>query len=302
MTLFGPRLSLGVPVYNGEEYLSAALDSLLAQSYSNFELIISDNASTDRTQAICEAYAERDVRIRYYRQPSNAGAARNFNRTFELASGKYFKWAAHDDLCGRTFLEKCVIALESDPQAVLCMPQTTFIDRQGRPLEEHRYPVDLHTEDRGKRFAAFVGAAHVVVEIFGLIRADVLRRTPLIGPYVGSDVVLLAELGLYGRFLEIREQLFFHREHPGRSTYTHRDLPSRAVWFDSKNAAKRTFPLWRRFGEHLASLQRVPLPLVEKVRLAFAVLRRVNWQRRQLVEELLTRNYPRHSGGSNTQN
>ena len=98
-----PRVSLGFPVYNGERYLAAALDSLLGQTFRDLEVVICDNASTDRTAELCAAYAARDARVRYHRNPTNLGAAPNFNRTFELSRGEYFKWAAHDDVCAPTF-------------------------------------------------------------------------------------------------------------------------------------------------------------------------------------------------------
>src|ERR1700690_2651657 len=108
MTNHKPRVSIGLPVYNGEKYLAAAIDSLLAQTYADFELIISDNASTDRTAKICQEYAELDRRIRYYRQPKNCGIAGNFTRTLELARGEFFQWHAHDDICGPTLLARSV--------------------------------------------------------------------------------------------------------------------------------------------------------------------------------------------------
>src|ERR1700737_2789384 len=92
-----PRVSIGLPVYNGERYLRFAIDSLLEQDYINFELIISDNASTDATQAICQEFADKDPRVRYYRNQTNLGASGNYDRVFELARGDLFKWAAHDD-------------------------------------------------------------------------------------------------------------------------------------------------------------------------------------------------------------
>ena len=106
-----PLVSIGMPVFNGEDYVEAALDSILTQTFTNFELIISDNASTDRTEEICNDFADSDDRIRYYRQEKNLGAAANFNRVFELSSGKYFKWAAHDALQS---LDDAELALSND--------------------------------------------------------------------------------------------------------------------------------------------------------------------------------------------
>ena len=127
-----PLVSIGMPVYNGDRYLRQALDSLLAQDYENFELIISDNASTDRTPLICQEYAARSPNIHYYKNPHNLGSAKNFNRTFQLSSGKYFMWAAHDDLWEKTYISKCVAQLDQNPAAVLCCSEITFLNEEGR--------------------------------------------------------------------------------------------------------------------------------------------------------------------------
>ena len=120
MTQPTPRVSIGLPVYNGERFLARAIDSLLAQDFVDFELVISDNASTDGTGEISRDYAARDPRIRYHRNERNIGAVGNFNRTLDLASGEYFKWAAHDDWCAPQFLGRCVEVLDDDPSTVLC--------------------------------------------------------------------------------------------------------------------------------------------------------------------------------------
>src|SRR5687768_11197719 len=144
-----PRLSIGLPVYNGERYLQGAIESLLSQTFDDFELIICDNASTDRTQSICTAFAARDPRVRYFRNDRNVGAAGNFNLAFRRSRGRYFKWAAHDDLHEPDYLARCVAALDADPSAVLCQTATRVIDPVGsevptlpggRPREMHGKP------------------------------------------------------------------------------------------------------------------------------------------------------------------
>src|SRR5215510_10355296 len=117
-------LSVGLAVYNGEEFLDEAIRSILAQTLTNFELIISDNASTDRTSEICQKYVRIDPRIRYHRNEANIGGANNENQTFRMARGKYFRWAAHDDVLAPTLLARCVEVLEERPDAVLCYPAT----------------------------------------------------------------------------------------------------------------------------------------------------------------------------------
>ncbi len=129
-----PRVSIGMPVFNGEKFLAEAIESILAQSFRDFELIISDNASSDRTEEMCRAFAARDERIRYFRQPVNQGAAWNHNFVFNQSSAGYFKWQCHDDLCDPTFIEKCVAVLDREPLAALCYSQFLRIDELGRPL------------------------------------------------------------------------------------------------------------------------------------------------------------------------
>lgn len=108
-----PKVSIGMPVYNGEKYIRNALDSLLNQTFPNFELIISDNASTDRTKEICCEYASKDSRIRYFRQAENNGAIANFQFVLDQASGEFFMWAAYDDLWSSNFLKDAVGSLKN---------------------------------------------------------------------------------------------------------------------------------------------------------------------------------------------
>ena len=138
-----PKLSIGLPVYNGERYLAETIDSLLAQSFTDYELIISDNASTDSTPAICRKYGEQDSRITYCRSETNRGAAWNFNNTVHQARGEYFKWAAHDDLYHPDFIKKCVHVLDTKYSVALCFSYTNFIDENGEDLGEHKFPIDV---------------------------------------------------------------------------------------------------------------------------------------------------------------
>ncbi len=124
-----PKVSIGMPVYNGAAYICKALDSLLAQSFDDFDLIISDNASTDETQAICQAYAKKDARIRYVRQEKNMGPIGNFDFVLNQSQGEYFMWAAHDDVWDRGFLDAMMhgFAISDDSVvAVGCEAQYTI--------------------------------------------------------------------------------------------------------------------------------------------------------------------------------
>jgi glycosyltransferase involved in cell wall biosynthesis len=268
-----PRLSLGLPVYNGERYLEQTLKCICAQSYGDFELIITDNASTDRTEQICRAFAAKDSRIRYYRHPRNLGAAPNYNQAFQLATGTYFKWLADDDLYEQDYLLKCIAALENDQAAVLAHSAAVDIDSEGKVIAEINIDLHVDAQTPHERFRYLSCIDHPCFHIFGVIRSDVLRRTPLIGSYVGSDRVLIAELALHGRFSEVPERLFLHREHPHRSTRVIPDLRLRAVWFDTTKTAGQKAPNLRLFGEYIAAIQRAPLRLRDRARCLFQLVR-----------------------------
>jgi glycosyltransferase involved in cell wall biosynthesis len=257
-----PKVSIGLPVRNGEDYLSSALDSLLNQTFQDFELIISDNGSTDQTCEICKQYAARDKRIRYYRSDENHGAAWNFNRVFELSHGEYFKWAAHDDLLAPTFLEGCVKVLDSDPSIVIAHTYSNIIDDTGDLVET--YPVHLNTASLHPihRFRDLLIEWHLCLEIFGLIRRSALQETPLIGNYAHGDGILLERLALLGRFYEIPEILFFSRKHSRQSMNVygvyrkgHNDYHNYTVWFDPSKARKIFLPTWRMLYEHISAIR-----------------------------------------------
>jgi glycosyltransferase involved in cell wall biosynthesis len=253
-----PLVSIGLPVYNGDSLVGAAIESLLSQDYRDFELIISDNASTDRTEAICREYARLEPRIQYVRHPANKGAAANFNCLVQMAQGKYFKWAAHDDLCEPQFVSSCIDVLERDHSVVLCFTQVQCIDRNGNAIGAYENMCTQFADGQPDvRFAEMILQPHACFEVFGLIRSDVLRRTGLIGPYMASDRVLLAELALHGRFHQVAEPLFCSRDHANRSVKLHPH--ARHVWFDTTRAGSMHFPYWRLLRESILCIARSPV-------------------------------------------
>jgi glycosyltransferase involved in cell wall biosynthesis len=265
MSLINPRVSIGLPVFNGENYLEEALESLLAQSFVNFELIISDNASADRTQEICHTYMLQDKRVRYYRNQTNLGVHKNWNRVFELSSGEYFKWAAHDDLYAPEFVERCVDALDKDPSIVLCFTKTKIIDEQGRNLRDYQFDIDTNSPRPHERFYNMLSVNHWCFQIFGVIRSNVLRMTPLHGNYFGSDRNLLAELSLYGPVYEIPEILFFRRDHRQSSNQLAMGKWERLVAYNPTRSSQTHFLALRRFREYAASIRRTSISRTERV-------------------------------------
>jgi glycosyltransferase involved in cell wall biosynthesis len=285
-----PRVSIGMPVYNGERFLKEALHSILAQTFEDFELIISDNASTDGTQKICQAYAAQDRRIRYYRNEQNLGAAWNYNRVFELSTGEYFKWVAYDDLYASEYLERCVEVLDHHPAVILCYPRTTIIDEHGKRIEDYFDGLNLRSPRPHQRYAHYHNrfrSGGKCNAVLGVIRASILRMTPLIKNYVSSDKILLGELALLGEFYEIPEHLFFRRDHPQTSVRANPRSEGRAAWFDPSNRREIQLPRWRWFFEYLSSIKRVRMSACEKIRCYMQMGRWVLWNWRRLRGELI---------------
>ncbi|MEH2374762.1 glycosyltransferase family 2 protein, partial [Nostoc sp.] len=278
-----PRLSIGLPVYNGEKFIKEAIDSLLAQTFEDFEIIISDNASTDKTEEICRAYAEQDKRISYYRNEKNIGCARNFNRVFELSSGEYFKWAAHDDLHAPDFIKKCIEVLDQDPTIILCHSQVYFIDEQGDFLQNYDIKLKADALKPHERFHELL-TKHLCYQCYGVIRASALRMIPPMGGYGNADGIFLLRLGIIGRFYEIPEYLFFARSHPQQSMSMFfpnyllfadknqksslsmlPDFYAYTVWFDSAKKGQVLLPHWRILWEYILSIWRSPLSLNDRL-------------------------------------
>lgn len=255
-----PKVSIGLAVYNGENYLEAAIESLLNQTYKNFELIISDNASTDRTQEICQNYLSQDPRIRYYRNQKNIGGANNENQTFRYSRGEYFKLAAHDDLCAPEFIEKCLKILENNPSVVLCYSQIVNINAKGETLGV----ISRKFGETGSIYKNFYDISyrqHPCEPIYGVIRSEVLRKTRLQQNYTDSDRTLLCELVLHGKFYEVPEPLFYKRYHEGN---TYLDWRTRMAWFNEANIGKIVFPNWMQFFDFYTTVFRTPLRRKEK--------------------------------------
>ena len=233
-----PRVSIGLPVYNGERYLTRALDSLLSQTFHDFELVISDNCSDDATEDICRRYAEQDPRIVYIRQEKNHGSCANFNFVFAESQGEYFKWAAYDDLCEPEYLEECIRVLDEHPEVVCCHTdsdridehdqswldavdpgQADFVREQDGQLKWVGHPRRHHDDaDPARRFHGVLLGTTWSVDSYGLIRSSALQKTMLFGAYYGSEKVLMGELALRGPYYHVPRLLFAQRIHDEASS------------------------------------------------------------------------------------
>jgi len=279
-------VSIGLPVFNGEKFLGRALDSLLGQTMRDFELIITDNASEDATEQICRAYARRDRRIRYMRNPVNVGAPRNFNRAFEVSDSKYFKWATADDFCGPEFLELAFAVLERDAEVVLCYAKTTTVSADGAPLGEYEDHLHLTDDSARHRFTRLVTTIGLCHQHQGLMRSAALRKTRRLRDHMGSDLNLLAELTLYGKFHELPQRLFFRRLHEGSSSWARDDMTRQRAFYDPGGAHGIVLHGWRQHAADLDAIRRSEISVGEKMALYRFVAHRMMWDGRRLAGEL----------------
>jgi glycosyltransferase involved in cell wall biosynthesis len=282
-------LSVGLAVYNGERYLREAIDSILSQTYKDFELIISDNASTDATETICQAYAAQDCRIRYSRNATNIGGVNNQNRTFDLARGRYFRLAAHDDVCAPTLFQRCVEVLEERPEIVLCYSGMYSIDGHGKITEE-RVGTEGTASRPSERFRQLSYRYYPCDAMYGVLRSDILRTTALQQNYTGSDRSLLCELALRGPFHVVPEPLFYKRFHEGNR---YKDWRGRMAWFDPglSNTGRPTFPNWLQVFDYVRLIRRARVSPTERLRCSAWLLVRAGAQAKGLVRDLATASY-----------
>jgi len=285
MSLPEPRVSIGVPVYNGERYLAATLDSLLAQTFDNFEIIVSDNASSDRTAQLALEYAERDSRVRYTRNPRNLGAGANYRRAFQLSRGQYFRWSAADDISAPESLARCVEVLDRQPNVVLAYPKTRFIDTEGRVTSDYDDCLHIQSPRASLRFQQVLERLSLCNALYGLMRANIVRRTRLLNDFLSADVVFQAELSMYGTFWEIPEFLFYRRFHPqASSTMTKEQL---LAFYQPQNSHPLWLREWRHIWEHLRSVLRAPLGITDKLLMELYLVRVVIGKSPKLARELV---------------
>ena len=264
-----PRVSIGVPVYNGERFLQASLDTLLWQTFQDFELIISDNGSTDGTEKICRRAADADPRVRYFRSERNRGAAWNHNRVVELARGEYFTWASHDDLLAPTFVERCVTVLDHDPDVVFCRPNVIYVDEEGKVLGRQVHRCDCSSPSPSVRFRELL-VVHGGQTTYGLMRTSTIQRIAPHQTFPRAERVLFAELSLYGRFHVLSEELFFKREHAGQTSATRKSRRAESTVLDPERARwwrHRTSLLLAEYVLAFAKgIQQAPLGWAERAR------------------------------------
>jgi glycosyltransferase involved in cell wall biosynthesis len=277
-------LTIGLPVYNGEEYLHESLDALLGQTFEEFQLVIADNASTDGTAAVARRYEKLDSRVRYLRQPKNVGASPNHNLVVQQCRTEFFKWASADDLYAAGLLEACVTALDEHPEAVLAHSWTAAVDGSGKITQAREYPLATDSPDAAVRLRSMLygvrddesgshdaAADEGVIaadDFYGVMRTAVLQRVRPLNSYYYADRTLMTELSLFGRFHQTPQWLYFRRDHPDRAQHAHPTVRSRCANLDPRRANARRHPTARLFAEYVlgyaGAIQRAPLSVTER--------------------------------------
>ncbi len=295
-----------MPVFNGEKYLRATVDSLLAQTYTDFELIVSDNASSDSTEAICREYAARDPRFIYVRNSRNLGPAANYNVSMDLARSELFKWCAADDVYSPNCLQRLIDVIDANPDAVATYARTKIIDENGEYLRDYDWELNLSAPRPWQRLAELIFVKHRnhgAHEIWSVIRLAKLREAGHKQALVRADSVILVRIALLGKMIRLEEFHFFNRDHAQRSS---RYLGKREVradsklsewlgvgplpngeWWDERLKGKILFPDWRVMQQYYLAVSQTRLGLYDKFTchlvLALFVLKHIP----KLVRDLL---------------
>jgi glycosyltransferase involved in cell wall biosynthesis len=273
-----PRTIIGLPVYNGEKYIRAAIESHLGQSYADFHLVISDNGSTDKTPDICAEYASRDERVKLLRSVENRGILWNHRRVMESISGatRYFRWAGADDLLEPGLLQAMVDLLDERSDVEAVMPATKNIGEQGEFIGSMERTLDLQSSDVLDRAFKILTASYQHVVAYGLLRATSLRvmRT---GPnYVGWDPIFIWEIALRGKVFQLTEPALLRRFHKGSISRV-KTVKEMRKWVEPNAQAGMNFPHWTWEFERLRSLFSCPLSARDKLRLSALVARSMLW-------------------------
>lgn len=280
-----PRVFIGMPVYNGEKHIRETIDSILSQTFTDFQLLISDNGSTDQTGEICREYAERDERVVYYRQKENLGMAGNFNYVVQPKGADYFKWAAHDDTLEPDYLLKCIELLDSNPSLAMAHCPTNRISDDSTWLEIYK-DLGLSSSRVSERFWRVLWTVNIY-EIYGVIRSEVIEKTRPVGTFFGSERNRLAEVLLQGDIGYLEKPLFSRRDHESSLTALHLDSKENDNFtaMQEAHAPKAKMSSIQvavlKLNEYFESIFRFPMPWSERISCMGILL---EWSARRLLE------------------
>jgi glycosyltransferase involved in cell wall biosynthesis len=271
-----PRVSVGMPAYNSERTIQSAIDSILSQTFTDLELIIVDNASTDGTVALCEAVAARDPRVRVVRNPVNLGVNPNYRKVAQLATGEFFKWHSTNDLLDPDYLAACVAVLEARADVVLAFGRTVIF--QTDPAAGTAYDDRMNADDDEPlvRFRRTADLLRLNNAINGLIRRETLMRTTVHPDYLSSDNIVLSELALEGKIVLVPTTRFFRRMDKGSATALQSTSTVRLAHYPTRKFAQ-LFQSWRFVSGYMLAVVRSHLPFAQRMRGLFYCLQLYYW-------------------------
>ena len=282
-----PKTIVGLPVYNGQKYIAAAIESHLAQSFGDFDLVISDNGSTDSTPEICARYANKDPRIKLLRSAENRGILWNHRRVMESISSttRYFRWAGADDVLESGLLQAMVDVLEARSDVEAVMPATKNIGEEGEIIGSMDRTLEMQSSDVLERAFKVLTASYQHVVAYGLLRAPSLRAMRTGPNYIGWDPIFIWELALRGKVHQLTEPALLRRFHKGSISRV-KTVKEMKKWVEPNAQAGMNFPHWTWEYERLRSLFSCSLSVRDKLRLSSLVAKSMFWQRSQLTRDI----------------
>ncbi len=281
------KVIVGLPVYNGQKYLGAAIESHLSQSFGDFELLISDNGSTDATPEICTGYASKDRRVTYVRSPENRGILWNHRRVMAAMDGsaQYFRWAGADDVLEPGLLEAMVTILDGRGEVEAVMPATKNIDEQGEIIGSMEQTLDLQSQSVFERAKQILVANYQHVVAYGLMRASSLKVMRTQPDYIGWDPVFIWELALRGQIVQVAAPALLRRFHRGSISRV-KTVKEMRKWVEPTAKAGMNFPHWTWSYERTRALLATPLSTRDALRVSTLIARDMMWQRAKLVRDV----------------
>ena len=281
------KLIIGLPVYNGQKYLGRAIESHLSQSFSDFDLVIADNGSTDATPDISADYASKDKRVRYLRSPENRGLLWNHRRVLDAieSPGQYFRWAGADDILEPGLLQTMVSLLNARPEVEVVVPGTKNIDDNDQLIGTMPTTLDLQSSDVFERAHGVLVANYQHVIAYGLLRASTLQLMRTGPRYPGWDAVFVWELALRGQLVQLASPSLLRRFHPGSISRV-KTVKELRKWVEPNAKAGIDFPHWNWSYERLRALIACPLSGWDRWRIGRFLARYTIWQRDSLVRDI----------------
>jgi glycosyltransferase involved in cell wall biosynthesis len=281
------KVIVGLPVYNGQRFIAAAIESHLSQSFTDFTLVISDNGSTDATPQICADYARRDARVQYLRSDQNRGILWNHRRVMEAIAGprQYFRWAGADDVLEPGLLAAMVAVLDARPEVEAVVPGTKNIDDEGRIIGSMARALDLQSRDVFERARGVLLANYQHVIAYGLLRAATLRAMRTQPDYIGWDPVFIWELALRGQLVELASHSLLRRFHAGSISRV-KTAKEMRKWVEPNSKAGMSFPHWTWAYERLRALLAAPLSMRQRLQIAALLARATLWERSSLARDV----------------